>query len=434
MVQPPVTANGPLHGIRVLEFSQIVAAPTCGYLLADLGADVVKVEPPGGEQTRRTAAVVPNEGKGYQALNRGKRSLIVEMHDPRGQALIQKIMPTIDVLLINYRLGVAERMGIDYATVRKLRPDIIYWQNTGFGESGPDAYRAGSDIVAQAYSGLMALDSKMNDDGAPDLIASPIADIATGLGAAMAICSALYHRAITGEGQRLASSLLRSSLMLMNGTVMREPVHDAVVRDPMVQAVDKLKAQGAPYDQLLAKRGELQLLRTSFRLYYGGYKAQGGAVVLGALTKQNRDGMRKVLGIYGEEHSDDPDYDAYDPANQKQAEEWKRVIRAKFMERTAEQWVAAFDAAGVPVAPVAFPEDMADNPQALADEMIFELVHTITGPQRVVGPIVTMSKTPTGPRRAAPALGEHSREILIERGVPADEVEALIAADVVYQG
>src|SRR5687768_16842339 len=138
MVQPPVTGNGPLHGIRVLEFSQIVAAPTCGYLLADLGADVVKVEPPGGEQTRRTAAVVPNEGKGYQALNRGKRSLIVEMHDPRGQQIIQRILPTMDVLLINYRLGVAERMGIDYETVQKFRPDIIYWQNTGFGEGGPD--------------------------------------------------------------------------------------------------------------------------------------------------------------------------------------------------------------------------------------------------------------------------------------------------------
>jgi crotonobetainyl-CoA:carnitine CoA-transferase CaiB-like acyl-CoA transferase len=433
MVQPPVTGNGPLHGIRVLEFSQIVAAPTCGYLLADLGADVVKVEPPGGEQTRRTAAVVPNEGKGFQALNRGKRSLIVEMHDPRGREVIQKILPTIDVLLINYRLGVAERMGIDYESVRKIRPDIIYWQNTGFGEGGPDAYRAGSDIVAQAYSGLMALDAKVNDDGAPDLIASPIADIATGLGAAMAICAALYHRSLTGDGQRLSSSLLRSSLMLMNGSVMREPVHDAVVRDPMMQAVADLKAQGASYDQLLQKRNELQTLRAAFRLYYGGYKAKDGGVVLGALTKANRDGMRKVLGVYGQENSDDPDYDAYNPANQAEAEQWRRVIRAKFMERTADEWVRAFDEAGVPVAPVAFPEDMADNPQVLADEMIFELTHTVTGPQRVVGPIVTMSKTPAGPRRPAPALGEHTREVLIERGLPAAEVDALIASDVLYQ-
>ena len=126
--------HGPLHGIRVLEFSQIVAAPTAGVMLSDLGADVIKVEPHGGEQTRRTAAIVPFEGKGFQALNRGKRSLIIDLQDPRGQAVIQRIVTGFDVVLINYRLGVAERIGIDYETLKKHRPDLIYWQNTGFGE------------------------------------------------------------------------------------------------------------------------------------------------------------------------------------------------------------------------------------------------------------------------------------------------------------
>ncbi|MCC6237614.1 MAG: CoA transferase, partial [Dehalococcoidia bacterium] len=151
------------------------------------------------------------------------------------------------------------------------------------------------------------------------------------------------------------------------------------------------------------------------------------------LTRANRDGMRKVLGVYGQEHSDDPDYDAHDPENQKKAEEWKRVIRAKFMERTVEEWVADFDAAGVPVAPVAWPEDMTENPQVLADGMIHELEHAVTGPQKVVGAIVNMSKTPVGPRRAAPALGQHTREVLVERGVPTDEVDALISEGVLYQ-
>ena len=424
---------GPLHGIRVLEFSQIVAAPVCGYQLSDLGADVVKVEPPGGEQTRRTAAIVPNEGKGYQALNRGKRSLIVDMHRPEGQALIQRIIPTFDVVLINYRFGVAERMGIDYDTLRQFRPDLIYWQNTGFGETGPEAYRAGSDIVAQAYSGLMALDGKTNDDGAPDLIASPIADIASGIGAAMAICAALYHRSLTGEGQRLSSSLLRTSLVLMAGSVMREPVHDTVVRDPMLASVAAAKAEGASYPDILEVRKRNQMLRTSFRLYYGGYRAKDGGVVLGALTKANRDGMRKVLGIYGEEHSDDEGYDAYDPANQARAEEWKRVVRAKFLERTVDEWVKAFDEAGVPVAPVQFPEEMADDPQAIADGMICELEHTVTGPQRVVAPLIQMSKTPTYPQRAAPALGEHTAEVLIESGIDEGEVAALIESGVLMQ-
>ncbi|MEZ4501261.1 MAG: CoA transferase [Dehalococcoidia bacterium] len=425
--------HGPLHGIRVLEFSQIVAAPTAGVMLSDLGADVIKVEPHGGEQTRRTAAIVPFEGKGFQALNRGKRSLILNLQDPKGQAVIQRIVKGFDVVLINYRLGVAERIGIDYETLKKHRPDLIYWQNTGFGEGGPEAYRAGSDIVAQAYSGLMALDSKTNDDGAPDLISSPVADILSGVGAAMAVSAALYHRALTGEGQRLSTSLLRTSLVMMGGSVMREPVHDAVLRDPMMQKIEELRANGGSYDEMLATRNGLQSLRTAFRLYYGGYRAKDGGVVLGALTKANRDGMRKVLGIYGEENSDDPEYDAYDPENQATAEAWKLKIRAKFLERTVDEWVAAFDKAGVPVSPVHLPEEMADDPQVQADGMVHELEHTVTGPQRIVAPLVLMSKTPAGPQRAAPAIGEHSAEVLIEHGYSPEEVAELVQADVVMQ-
>ena len=143
-------APGPLEGVRVLEFTQIVAGPVAGVNLSDLGADVIKVEPPEGEPTRRGLAVVPNEGKGFQALNRGKRSLAIDMQDERAQALMQRLVVGSDVVLNNYRLGVAERLGIDYETLREVKPDLIYWQNTGFGEGGPEAYRAGSDVVAQA--------------------------------------------------------------------------------------------------------------------------------------------------------------------------------------------------------------------------------------------------------------------------------------------
>jgi len=425
-------AGGPLDGVRVLEFSQIVAAPVCGVQLADLGADVIKVEPPGGEQTRRSGAVVPLEGKGYQALNRGKRSLVVNMQDPRGRALIHRIVPGVDVVTTNYRLGVAERMGIDYETLRQIRPDVIYWQNTGFGESGPEAFRAGSDIVAQAYSGLMVTDAKMNDDGAPDLIASPIADIASGIAAAMGICAALYHRALTGEGQRLSTSLLRTGLVLQAGTVMREPVHDTVLRDPLMEEIRQIRATGGDYEEILEARRRRASLRTSFRLYYGAYRAKDGAVVLGALTKANRDAMRRVLG--GEdEHSDDPSYDALDPANQAVAEQWKQRYRDLFLTRTAAEWVEAFDRAGVPVSPVQVPEELADDHQVLADGMIVELEHAVTGPQRVVGPVVLMSRTPTGPRRAAPALGQHTREILCDAGFDGGEIADLHHAGVVYE-
>ncbi|MDA0270193.1 MAG: CoA transferase [Chloroflexi bacterium] len=420
---------GVLDGIRVLEFSQIVAAPVAGVNLSDFGADVIKVEPPGGEQTRNTGAVIPKESKGFQALNRGKRSLVVDLRDPRGHEVIQRLVRQTDVVLINYRFGVAERMGIDYETLRAIRPNLIYWQNTGFGEQGPEAYRAGSDVVAQAYSGLMVNDSKMDDTGAPDLIAIPIADIASGFAAAMGVGMALYHREKTGEGQYLSTSLLRTSLFLQAGLVMREPVTDAVLRDQLLIEIDEAMANGASYADMLAIRKRRAGLRVAFRLYYGGYRAKDGAVVLGALTKANRDKMRVVLG-FTDENSDEPGYDAMDPANQTLAHEWKDRFRARFMERSVEEWVRDFDAAGVPVSPVRNPEVLSEDPQVIADGMMWDIEHSITGPQRVVGPAVNMSATPTRVQRAAPALGEHSAEVLTEGGFTPAEIAALCEAGV----
>ncbi|MCA9850139.1 MAG: CoA transferase [Dehalococcoidia bacterium] len=423
---------GVLSGIRVLEFSQIVAAPVAGVNLADFGADVVKVEPPGGEQTRRTGSVVPTESKGFQALNRGKRSLVIDLHDERGQAVLRRLIPQIDVVLINYRYGVAERMGIDYDSLKKLRPDLIYWQNTGFGEQGPEVFRAGSDVVAQAYSGLMVTDAKVDDDGAPDLISVPIADIVSGFAAAMGVAMALYHRALTGEGQYLSTSLLRTALFLQAAAVMREPVSDAVLRDPMLERAQAAIEGGRSYPEILEVRQSGQNARLAFRLYYGGYRARGGAVVLGALTKTNRDRMREVLG-FPDEDSDEPGYDALDPENQRRALEWKQRFRDRFMERSVEEWVHDFDAAGVPVSAVRQPEELADDPQVQADGMMWDVEHSVTGPQKVVGPAVVMSRTPTAVQRAAPALGEHSAQILIEAGCPPEEVAKLCTEGVLVQ-
>jgi formyl-CoA transferase len=424
------TGHGALHGIRVLEFSQIVAGPVCGTNLSDLGADVIKVEPLEGEQTRRSGAIVPLNGKGFQALNRGKSSLSLDLADDRGRDVIHRLMPSIDVVTINYRLGVAERLGIDYETLSAIRPGLIYWQNTGFGKDGPEAYRAGSDIVAQGYSGLIVADGKTDEDGAPVQVTMPIADQATGVVAAMGICAALFHRERTGEGQLLDTSLLRTGLFLQAMSVMREPVHDSATRDPLLAEIEQVQASGGSYDAMLDVRNQLRRLRAAFRLYYGGYRTKDGAVVLGALTKANRDGMRAVLGIEGE-RSDEPDYDARDPENLAEAGRWLAVIRKQMLTRTAAEWVADFDAAGVPATVVQLPEEMADDPQVQADGMMTELVHEITGPQRVVGPALTMSKTPTAVSGPAPDLGADNDALLAEVGLNEAEIASLRDAGVV---
>ncbi len=272
-------------------------------------------------------------------------------------------------------------------------------------------------------------DGKTDEDGAPVQVTMPIADQATGIAAAMGICAALCHRERTGEGQAIDTSLLRTGLFLQAGSVMREPVHDTATRDPLVAEIEQLRASGGSYDSVLDVRHQLRRLRAAFRLYYGGYRTRDGAIVLGALTKANRDGMRAVLGIEGE-RSDEPDYDARDPQNLAEAGRRLEAIREQMLTRTAAEWVADFDAAGVPATVVQLPEQMADDPQVQADGMIWELDHEVTGPQRVVGPVLTMSRTPTAASGAAPDLGSDNDALLAEVGLSVSEVVALREAGV----
>lgn len=424
-------AEGPLHGIKVLEFSQIVAGPYTGLNLSDLGADVIKVEPPAGDSVRSLGAVFPGESKGFQSLNRGKRGLALDLHDPRAQAIIHRLVAGTDVVTINYRYGVAEQLHIDYGTLRGYRPDLIYAQITGFGARGPFATRAGSDLAVQGYSGLMAGEGKLDGAGAPIAIAStPLSDFATGLATAMAICAALFHRQRTGEGQRINTSLLATALALQGGAVMREPVTDASLRDPMLAEMAKLRDAGATYAELIACRGGNPNIVSAFRLYYSAYRARDGGIVLGALTKANRDAMRRVLGLAGED-SDDEGFNPLDPANIARIAQWRDQIQKILLTRTAAAWVAAFQAAGAPVSAVNIPEEMSDDEQVAALGLMVTLEHELTGPQRQVGPVVEMSATPPRVRMPSPPLGRHTDDILTEAGMNAHEIARLRAAGVV---
>ena len=429
-MEPPRDASTALAGVRVLEFSQIVAGPVAGLNLADLGADVVKVEPLRGDAHRFVGTTVPGESKMFQGNNRGKRGLVVDLGDARGLDLIHRMLPAIDVVIINYRPGVAERLGLDYETLKGLRPDLIYAEINGFGASGPLSNRGGSDIVAQAYSGLMATEGKFDDAGALGYIAVPLADYAAGFAIAMAVCAALLHREKTGEGQRVSTSLLRAGLFLQNRYVMREPVSDSAPRQPVLERLRRARERGASVRELVDIRTPRRQIASPFTLYYRAYQASDGTVVLGALTPANREALREVLGIVGEA-SDTAEYDASDPANLAEIARWKIWIEERMLGKSVDEWVALIDAAGVPVARLNFPEEMADDPQAIADGMFLDLEHRVTGAQRVVGPAVTMSASPTGSALPAPAFGEHTAEVLREFGVGDEEIQVLMGAGVV---
>ena len=419
---------GPLHGVRVLEFTLVVAGPMSGVLLSDLGADVIKVEPPGGESTRQARAVVPNEGKAFQTFNRGKRDIVVDLQQPEGRAIIHRLMPTIDVVVVNYRYGVAERIGIDYDTLSQFRPDLIYVESTGFGTRGELARRGCSDVVAQAYSGIMAGDGKVADDGAP--IAATFgapADYGTAMATAMGVASALFHRERTGEGQKINTSLLRTGVWLQSHNVNYEPVTDVHFDDLTRADLIATREAGGSYPELIRVREQRTL---TGGLFYGGYAAKDGGIILGALTRINRDGFRGLLGLEHED-SDDPDYDILDAENQRKMEYFAGVMREKMRERTVAEWIEIFDAEGLPAAPVNFPEEIRMDPQVQAERIFTDLEHDMTGPQSFVGPVLEMSATPTAASGAAPTLARDTRGVLLEAGWSEAEVEALVAAHVV---
>ncbi len=419
---------GPLDGIKVLELAQIIAGPYCGTALADLGAEVIKLEPPGGEGARRIGQFAPGESKAFHALSRGKRGIVINLAAAAGREVAHELIPQFDVFVTNVRPGVDKRIGMDYETLSAIRPDLIYLHVTGFGSRGPSAERAGSDIVVQAYSGLMAGDMKVGADGAPEHItATAPADYVAALGGAMGVCAALWHRERTGEGQFLSTSLLAAGLTLQSSWVSRVPVSDAILVDPLREALSQMREAGASYAELNAARRDLPRQGKAFRLYYGGYPVRDGAIILGALTPQNRAQIRRALEI-SDDPTDDDDFNAIAPESDGIVARVREQIAAKLRSGTMREWMERLDAAGAPASPVNWPEEIGEDPQVEAMGIMREIEHPLTGPERHVGALVEMSATPTGTARSSPVLDGETDAVLSEFGFSAERIAELRAS------
>lgn len=416
---------GALAGVRVLEFSQIVAGPFLGCILSDLGAEVVKVERPGGDFHRNWGAVVPHEGKRFQSLNRGKRSIVIDIGEPRGRELIRELVRGFDVVTNNFRANIAGRLGIDYETLREARPDLIYCQISGWGMSGPMADLGANDPVICAYSGLTVGDGKVSPEGVPQTVScSVVADHSAAFAAAVGIVSALYHRQQTGEGQRIDAALLQAALALQPTQVMREPVEDATFRDPMVERIQAARASGKPYAEVLQARTGSRRSEAAWRGFSRAFASRDGVVQLGAITPRTRDTVRQLVGIEGD-RSDDPDFDVNDPATEAFNAYREQTLAAWIAERSTTELLEQFSAAGVPIAPVQAPEELSDDPQVQAAGYMAQLDHPLTGPQQVMGPVVDMSGTPTRVQGPAPVLGADSDDVLATAGLSPAAIASL---------
>lgn len=410
-----MTASGPFAGLKVVEFGRFIAAPYCCQLMADGGADVIKVEDVIGDETRRNGPILETEGRQFLNKNRGKRSLAVDLGNPDALAAVHRVASDADVIVANFRPGQAEKLGLDYASIKEANPRVIYAENTAFGTTGPLAGLAGMDMAMVGYSGL----AQFTAEG-PLPLSEPIVDYTAGLLLAWGISTALYHRERTGEGQKLDVSLLHAALVLQNNNVNHVDVIDAW-RTEFVEYLKRAFSEGKSWEEIIAHRQSLQPFALA-RAYYGFYRTADGVIAIAAL---GRPLQRKVVDILGIEDRwvTDPGWLPEDA--QGHVEQATAAAAAVFMNEPSEVWIRRFRAAGVSVCPVQFREQLLDDEQANANGDFVTLEHDLVGTHRVVAPPVRFSASPLRAEKASPVLGSATRAVLTEAGMSDEAINDL---------
>lgn len=418
--------SGPLSGVRVLEFAQVYAGPFAAMMLADMGAEVIKVEAFDGDPWRHHTPYAPSESPGFHVMNRGKQSIALDLKRPEGLAVIDRLLPGCDVLVTNLRQDVPKRLGIDYERVQRFRPDIIYALGTAWGRQGPDALDPAFDLIAVAASGLMASAGRVSPRGNPITPGgTAYVDYYTGYSLALAICAALFHRAQTGQGQLVETSMLANSLMIQNASFSLVPAADKGRRAALKGELEAQRGRGASFtEQSAARRPDGEPLSPFYRTYL----TRDGAIAVGGLSAPFRAKMRKALGIAESEMPAPNDAEANDTLRA-----LMERIECQIRELPTAHWVQVFKQADVPVTPVNFVEEMDTHPQVQSNGYTVEVEHPTGGRELQVGPVHQMSATPPAVQGPSPMLGEHTRRVLALAGYSAQEIDQLFERDVVRE-
>jgi crotonobetainyl-CoA:carnitine CoA-transferase CaiB-like acyl-CoA transferase len=396
--------TGPLAGMRVLELAQIMAGPTCGMMLADMGADVVKVEKlPGGDDSRGYREPrVNGVSAPFMILNRNKRGIALNLKHPKGRDILLRMVKDADVLTENYRRGTLEKLGLGYETLKEVNPGLIYCAVSGYGRDGPYGDKGGFDLIAQGFSGLMSF---TGEPGRPPVkTGNSIADINAGILAVVGITAAYAHKLKTGRGQVVDTSLMEAALQQ---TYWHAAIYFAT-------------------GESVGPTGSAHLLAAP----YQAFQASDGWINIGGANQANWERIADVLGH--PEWREDPRF-IDNSARMQNLQALTEAMGSVLATRTRDEWITAFDAAGVPAGPVHTIGEALSHPQTLARNMVVDLEHPQAGPTRALGCPVHFSETPTQITRHAPMLGEHSRELLKEYGYSDAEIDGFAADGVIEE-
>ncbi|NQU59842.1 MAG: CoA transferase [Rhodospirillales bacterium] len=394
-----VERGGPLKGVKVIELAHIMAGPTCGLMLADMGADVIKVEKvPGGDDSRRFLPPdIDGEAASFMMLNRNKRGIAVDLKNDAGKEVLKRLLKTADVVIENYRADTMEKLGFGYEALRKDNPGLIYCAISGFGRTGPYADRGGFDLIAQGMSGLMSITGE--GEGRPPVkMGAPITDITAGILGAMAVSAAYAHKLKTGEGQQIDTSLFEAGIV---HTYWQSAIGLAtgIAPGPMGSA----HPLNAPYQA---------------------FKTADGWINLGAANQKNW--LRLLDVLEAPEIAEDRRFKE-NSDRMAHLGELADELSKIFTQHSTDDWLQRLEAAGVPAGPVLNVNEMHADPHTLARDMVVEVDHARLGPVKTLGLPVKFSETPGGVVTGAPVYGQHTREVLAEYGFDEAAVEDLIA-------
>ena len=389
--------TGPLKGMKVIELAHIMAGPVAGLMLADMGADVIKVERPNGDDTRRFLPPdINGESAAFMMMNRNKRGIKLDLKTEAGKRALIRLIEQADCLIENYRHDTMEKMGLGYEELKKTNPGLIYCEISGFGRTGPYRERGGFDLIAQGMSGLMAITGE--GPGRPPVkVGAPVTDITAGILGAMGCAAAYAHKLKTGEGQRVDTSLFEAGIV---HTYWQSAICFAtgVSPGPMGSA----HPLNAPYEA---------------------FQTSDGWLNLGAANQANWERMLKVIGA--EQLNEDPRF-SNNRSRMQNRLALGEALTTYFRTNTTQHWLDALEAAGVPAGPVLSIDEMHHDPQTLARDMVPQVEHPVAGKVSTIGAPVKFHSTPGEVKRPAPVLGEHTEEVLREAGLSKDEIAEII--------
>ena len=394
---------GPIHGVKVLELAQIMAGPTCGLMLADLGAEVIKIEKiPGGDDTRRFLPPdINGEAAAFMMMNRNKRGMALDLKTKEGVEVFKRMVKQADVVVENFRKGTLEKLGVGYEELKKINPKIILCEISGYGRTGPYADKGGFDLIAQGMSGLMSITGESK--GKPPMkVGVPVTDITAGILAATGVLAALVSRATTGVGQRVDTSLYEAGIV---HTYWQSAIASAtgVAPGPLGSA----HPLTAPYQA---------------------FQTKDKWITVGA---SNQNTWLKLIDALGAKQLQENEKFNSNANRMKNLTELTELLKKELVKKTAEEWLKLFDKKGLPCGPINTVTEMFKDPQTIERKMIVDVKNDKAGSFKGIGMPIKFSETKVEDTKESPTFGQHTKQILLDHGFKSEEIDSLMKQGVV---